>query len=193
MRLQVFRCIDVNLLSCSFCCSAPWNRDRREDLRWPAAATRLEVVLHPHHHRPISAGQTDNEGDVAFKVLTWVIKQLTYIQNTMQSCFQLFLCNKLYMPVCFLKCSVHVMLFGDWCYCAGSAECTLNLGRFPCSQNQPKVTHHRRGPSVEMLRVNEKKEYRYQFPTKITAKKHSNQFLKVLQLPKFRITEKKKT
>lgn len=58
------------------------------------------------------------------------------------------------------------------------------------NQNQPKVTHHRRAPSVEMVRVNEEKESRYQFPTKITAKKHTNQFLKVLQLPKFYITEK---
>lgn len=56
------------------------------------------------------------------------------------------------------------------------------------NQNQPKVMHHRRALSVDKLQGNEEKEYRYRFPTKITAKDHTNQFLKVLQLPKFYIT-----
>lgn len=58
------------------------------------------------------------------------------------------------------------------------------------NQNQPKVTYHRRAPSVEMLQVNKEKEYKYQFLTKINASKHTNHFLKVLQFPKFYITEK---
>lgn len=85
---------------------------------------------------------------------------------------------------------------GDWYCCTGNAGCTLILDRFPCWSHishkhrslQPKVMHHRKALSVEKLQGNEEKEYRYQFPTKITPKDHTNQYWKVLQLPKFYIT-----
>lgn len=101
---------------------------------------------------------------------------------------------------------MHVMLFGSvvigavalvmlnvllsW---ADSHVGATNTNTDHCTslRRTSQIMHHRRALSVEKLQSNEEKENRYHFPTKITAKDHTNQFLKVLQLPKFYTTEKK--